>query len=651
MSTLLDNAFCDYAIQNNLVRDNLVADLKNKKDLITLRETLLALGYISFEKYKNILVHLQDSKLLDSNLSKAHDKKFVEYGCKKGWLTKEDISQCQGEYFSSSFSIRELLLISERIPYEIYRDIMNGLQKTAMDDEKSALGETIIDAHFPTGHSDESVMIVEENAIAETIIDINPLEGGLGKPSFANAFSPASSSSLVISVSPSASEVTAGETLIDQEIQPFARSKEHLAETKALDARSQSLPQLNKIISKPTKNLEDTVDLEYQETAAPKLPPAKPDKKAASNIGAETTKKVEKNSPASLVKSDKASGTKSAVTKIAQSAARTNNKQQEIQDNYTVPAALIETLIKEISKEVNLQTQQASQSLGQSLKGYKLLLGFTVFMSIFVLIFTGSIEWQRAMELKSLRSEKNNEMKKLEEEKQFLTQTKQLLELERDKQRQTAQNLEKQLEDLGKEKNQIQEKVESLEKKSQDKEMLNQQVELLKQQTLAYQKNLLNSYEKLLMANYQQKRYQEALENIEKANSLIGQLGDKDEEAKFEAYAGLVYQGMNDLDKASQKAQKAWATGKKNGEVLLVLADYFIAKQSAKANQEALRLLQTATSLNFPELWKAHMKLGDLSYQQGKYVSARESWEIAAKLHPAIQKETQEKIAKISKHQ
>lgn len=642
MRRLLDHAFCEYAVQNGLIEQQMVSDLQQREDIITMRETLLLQGHIPFEKYKWAVSHIEGSKLLDSDKSKEFDKNFIEYGQSKGWITQDDINWCLEQSLLSSFSMRELLMVAERIPFEMYKDIANQLAPQHADISPMAgIAETLIDANFPspTPLSAAPLPVIPETASAETLIDINPLENTLGAAHFPASF-PQPLEEDVGANNSSRSHDGAAETLIDQELPLLQQAMPQ----PTIGSRQSTPAAVTKQHEEPAAHpTDETVDLPSKEEVVKPQPhiriPSKPvhGKTAATPTPRTLAPKSQQTNQQRLQETTKMSKNKDS--------------------DYTVPAELIETLVREVSKEVNLQTQQMSSSIGQSLHSYKLLLGATTFLTIFLVIVIGWVVFQGVKELKSISEEKNRLSKeklqlesdktRLVEEKDLLEKEKEVAEKEKESLKQATRNLELQLAQTRDEKdNLLSKSEESLKLSQQEKEKLASHIEGIKKQIAAYQKELQAILLKQTQLAYQQKKFSEALEYITRNISLLGE--DKQEEAVAYAWRGLIFQSLKELEKARQDTQKAWRISQ-NGEVRIVIAEYLLNQQSANSIQKAISMLQEAVSTPFPGAWKAHLKLGDVYAGQKKYANARESWALAVKLNAALQPEVQERLSRLPK--
>lgn len=452
MGKLVDEVFCQYAVENEFVDAQIIELFRSRFDNITIRENLLLNNYLSWTNYCAVISHFQHAKdLVDSELSLQHDTQFLQFAVESNLVSHEQIKQCREQYLSSPWTTRELLVFSEIITLDKYQNIMLRImeEKLVVEENNSVAASKM---NFASDNS-----LSSEDVSAETMIDDESLEA-------INEFNKTY-------VNPNDSETdVSDETLVDAEAGAEATPTDvTIINNNAIAAQTNVFFEKNENFSQSTtKSPADNAiatDLS-QETildtgnTATTIDPTLSDSSQETLVDAEAVDLKagageESATPSYSLDENAAS---------AQTIVEGSNILEQVQQSYTssssdyVPPSftehfppptfientsttspldsynsndksseqeeLVETLVKKITHEVYLQTQQISSNVGENLKGYRVLLGFAVFCSLFLIIFIGWLEYQRIQEIdKSVTVNK-----KLLRKNQDLQQQKQLLQ-------------------------------------------------------------------------------------------------------------------------------------------------------------------------------------------------------------------------------
>ncbi len=636
MKKLLDDIFCEKLSEKKMVDKSLLIQLKKKEHFVTLRETLLLDRVVSVSGYISVLTMLQkDIDLVDSQASIDYDALFLAYLNMHNIVEKEDIEACKKYSAASPFRVRELLLATSALTFDKYSKIVAALAKEVAEKDNSE--QTLIDEmvpeeanvasnNFPTKKTTLSFV---KDSSAETIIDISHQEAttipeepqeNLKK----SPHRPDESEETLIDNNFQASDgqyfnddATIGftpEEHLEETADEMATVENNNVENEDSDVTSAAVVQenLENLPKAETKKYSDILEKDklnsILNTSKVFQPPTE---RIPSNLPQVSVSENQQppSKPVSIPVAENIVQNHSASQRIKTVTAPTPKISQEIPPQNTVAtsyiadelnAVMMERLVQQVQSQVYLQTQQISQNVGKEISGYKsfykIIAGMVIFFSLFLLAFTGWIEFQRFQDLRGLRDEKQAAVSQKEQMFQQMTESK-------------DKNVELQL------------KISKLEAKQEILELQRQEIE---KQKISWEEKIseLNQQTKqfeLLMNS--QNEIKQALSTLELAN---------------------VYLLLNDYTKAQDlflQSKSYWdGLAKKNifDELLGIrLVDYMLKYKTPTKEKEAISILETLTSS-----WVAQWKLGAIYYSQSpmKGDLVKKYWSEALKLNPNLTK-------------
>ncbi|NUM34987.1 MAG: tetratricopeptide repeat protein [Candidatus Brocadiae bacterium] len=236
------------------------------------------------------------------------------------------------------------------------------------------------------------------------------------------------------------------------------------------------------------------------------------------------------------------------------------------------PTIPMDDLIREVQKQVNLQTQQISQNVGKEISSYTSI--YKVLCAIVIFIFLFLLVFTGFIEYQRFY-----DLKILREERNKIIEQKDLALKDK------IQAMVK-LQEMAEKKLEIEKELDKSQALSKEIKSLTEERDACKQK----------------------------------------------EKARLHIQMALCYQSIQENERAKEEAKKAWDLAPEDGMVNLALAEYFIKNKDWK---RSIKYLETASNQE-ATAWLAYIRLGEAYFIQGQSLQAKESWEKALKINPAL---------------
>lgn len=652
----LDEAFCQWAVANHLVPEDVLAFHNRQKDIVTTREALLIQGDLSLETYDFVLSRLETGDIAEDPESSGNfDRRFFECGIRRQWIAPEDIEKCNGQP-GLPLSRRERLLLSRTISCETYKKIMMELcfphagdisAETVIDEPKTTTTSTILDSPLPKmkadsletppmGMSEQTPpmgMPQQQDDSAETMVDVDPTEEEIpGLPAIGDGTSEktvytgydgrAAVKKAKEGDLPGHVQDESAETIVDANpLQP--ESSEHLPAE--VLSRPQALADKPKDTGDGSAEtlIDQPVDIHEGETAV------FPD---GAKHAEETIDFPEPRKKPAKLRNESPTGMYVKEDMPQLLGEEDGWESQELEDSQALTTPLVKTLVKEVTREVNLQTQQISRVMNERLKGHNIMLGIAIFVAVFLLIFTGIIEWQRIKELEKVKRERDlaadaRDMSRTEKERALLDRIgsmSQVQDLRLEKER-SAQSLSIAEADA-------QRAREELAKTRQSRERLEAELKRLEDSCNALEREMKETLEDFYpraLGNYWQFRYPEALSQIGKA------IKRNKGQARLYAWRAIIYQELRESGKARDDIKRAAKLAGADADALCAISRYW---QHQGDYERALKALTLPENMAVSEIWKIHITKANIFLLKNETELAQQEWDKACQVNPDLKK-------------
>ncbi|HPY74015.1 MAG TPA: hypothetical protein PLB63_01205 [Planctomycetota bacterium] len=590
MKKFLDDAFCEHLLNKKLIDKALLAQVKAENKYVTTRESLLLQEHIKFNTYQNILVSLRnDKELVDTEQSTDFDRRFIEYGIRQDYLSQEDVEISQKHALTSAFTTRELLMVTSTIDMETYRQIMNALgrqYKAKVEDPDKTIVEE--EAEPKDKLTESQLSIVCDNS-AETIIDIsmdmdepNPtnfrsskfeddddsietiIDGNMDIYNFADDDVPAiAREETIVEVAKTRTPKTSS---LPSTASASYTSSAHEYSTGSSSKRDLRLQQTIEVPDTRVASISDTM---IRPKPQPQAPYVQPQPQAPY---------VQPQPQAPYAQPQAPYVQPQAPYVQPQPQAPYAQPQPQPPVAYAVPS--IDDLVLEVQKQVNLQTQQMSQSMVREIDTYrgiyKNIVAVIVFLFLFILAFTGWIEFQRLQELQETKAE----LKTLQNDKATISLNMQSYE-------QAKINAQEELEKIKSQQRDIEEKEQKFEQR--ETQWKNERKKLQSQ---------INTWQEV-----QQKLEQARVHAYKKDRKKVYEIGDEiknisdDQNDVFILYLlGNFYMEVGFFSRAEVTFRSIVKTNPESWQAYLQL--YRLYEKNSKAKNKSQDALKKAISLN-----------------------------------------------------
>jgi len=549
MKKFLDDAFCEHLLNKKLIDKALLAQVKAENKYVTTRESLLLQEHIKFNTYQNILVSLRnDKELVDTEQSTDFDRRFIEYGIRQDYLSQEDVEISKKHALTSAFTTRELLMVTSTIDMETYRQIMNALgrqYKAKVEDPDKTIVEE--EAEPKDKLTESQLSIVCDNS-AETIIDISM---DMDEPNPTNFRS-----------SKFEDDDDSIETIIDGNMDIYNFADDDVPAI----AREETIVEVAKTRTPKTSSLPSTASASYTSSAH------------EYSTGSSSKRDLRLQQTIEVPDTRVASISDTMIRPKPQPQAPYAQPQPQPPVAYAVPS--IDDLVLEVQKQVNLQTQQMSQSMVREIDTYrgiyKNIVAVIVFLFLFILAFTGWIEFQRLQELQETKAE----LKTLQNDKATISLNMQSYE-------QAKINAQEELEKIKSQQRDIEEKEQKFEQR--ETQWKNERKKLQSQ---------INTWQEV-----QQKLEQARVHAYKKDRKKVYEIGDEiknisdDQNDVFILYLlGNFYMEVGFFSRAEVTFRSIVKTNPESWQAYLQL--YRLYEKNSKAKNKSQDALKKAISLN-----------------------------------------------------
>jgi len=560
MKKFLDDAFCEHLLNKKLIDKALLAQVKAENKYVTTRESLLLQEHIKFNTYQNILVSLRnDKELVDTEQSTDFDRRFIEYGIRQDYLSQEDVEISQKHALTSAFTTRELLMVTSTIDMETYRQIMNALgrqYKAKVEDPDKTIVEE--EAEPKDKLTESQLSIVCDNS-AETIIDISM---DMDEPNPTNFRS-----------SKFEDDDDSIETIIDGNMDIYNFADDDVPAI----AREETIVEVAKTRTPKTSSLPSTASASYTSSAH------------EYSTGSSSKRDLRLQQTIEVPDTRVASISDTMIRPKPQPQSPYTQPQPQPQAPYVQPqpqppvayaVPSIDDLVLEVQKQVNLQTQQMSQSMVREIDTYrgiyKNIVAVIVFLFLFILAFTGWIEFQRLQELQETKAE----LKTLQNDKATISLNMQSYE-------QAKINAQEELEKIKSQQRDIEEKEQKFEQR--ETQWKNERKKLQSQ---------INTWQEV-----QQKLEQARVHAYKKDRKKVYEIGDEiknisdDQNDVFILYLlGNFYMEVGFFSRAEVTFRSIVKTNPESWQAYLQL--YRLYEKNSKAKNKSQDALKKAISLN-----------------------------------------------------